>query len=548
LDQRPVAEEFAVRATAVAPHPAPVEAEAAAAERSLLVPSLLAIVIAELALFAWFSLINRDEGWYLYASRLVYDGNIPYRDFNYFQAPVLPYVYGLPQWIFGSSLLVGRLTSVVITIGAVFALARGARLAGGAAAVPWLLGLLAVNVPLLAYCSLARSEAATTLLVSLALVCFLQFRRGLPALLLAPACLLLATGIRSPLLPAFVLATAYVWWRSPASWAERALAAALLAAELALIAAPLLLGHDHVVFNLWSSQTGRSSQWSPVGAGDPARLTARLDQIGSSWIRFLALSVPLALLLAYAVGVAREGWRPRWRDPFSDTMTMAALLVGLGVLLVAPFLAAKPFEARYVVPSSALGCVVVAMVASRASAIPGDVAFKTLFATVVVLAAVLGLPFFAGEAQSMLVPRGPAQQERDAGAIIRSYMGPDDRLLAFDTTLAIDSGRTLMPGLEMDMFSYWPHMSDADAESKRTWTESRLLGAIGSAQPKVIALTAFDLTSGVGPTLHQPPANTPFVPLPLNVLPQIAAHYTVKNVIPDFGQFKDNLYILVRTH
>ncbi|MDW8268066.1 MAG: hypothetical protein RMN24_02775 [Anaerolineae bacterium] len=36
--------------------------------------------------------VNLDEGWYLWAARLVYEGQIPYRDFAYPQAPLLPYV------------------------------------------------------------------------------------------------------------------------------------------------------------------------------------------------------------------------------------------------------------------------------------------------------------------------------------------------------------------------------------------------------------------------------------------------------------------------
>jgi hypothetical protein len=39
--------------------------------------------------------LNQDEGWYLYASRLVYEGGAPYKDFNYTQTPLLPYIYSM---------------------------------------------------------------------------------------------------------------------------------------------------------------------------------------------------------------------------------------------------------------------------------------------------------------------------------------------------------------------------------------------------------------------------------------------------------------------
>src|SRR5882757_7722129 len=59
--------------------------------------------------------LNADEGWYLYASRLVYRGQLPYRDFSFTQMPLLPYVYGVPQ-LFTSSFYLGRAVSVVLSV------------------------------------------------------------------------------------------------------------------------------------------------------------------------------------------------------------------------------------------------------------------------------------------------------------------------------------------------------------------------------------------------------------------------------------------------
>jgi hypothetical protein len=76
-----------------------------------------------IALYLVFSLVylflgqaNADEGWYLYASKLVYQGNLPYRDFAYTQMPLLPYIYGLPQIVFTPSIYLGRATSVLFSI------------------------------------------------------------------------------------------------------------------------------------------------------------------------------------------------------------------------------------------------------------------------------------------------------------------------------------------------------------------------------------------------------------------------------------------------
>ena len=54
---------------------------------------LAAVVAAFTAVFAvWWGAVNQDEGWYLYASRLVGEGKLPYRDFFFTQGPVLPMI------------------------------------------------------------------------------------------------------------------------------------------------------------------------------------------------------------------------------------------------------------------------------------------------------------------------------------------------------------------------------------------------------------------------------------------------------------------------
>jgi len=57
--------------------------------------------------------IDGDEGYYTTAARLVAEGNVPYRDFFYMQAPLLPYVYSLPTLLTGHSLMALRMLSVV---------------------------------------------------------------------------------------------------------------------------------------------------------------------------------------------------------------------------------------------------------------------------------------------------------------------------------------------------------------------------------------------------------------------------------------------------
>src|SRR5436190_16981878 len=63
-----------------------------------LVLSVSVIYFAGLAHYAQRRPVDGDEGYYATAARLVWEGNVPYRDFFYQQAPLLPYLY---SWIWG---------------------------------------------------------------------------------------------------------------------------------------------------------------------------------------------------------------------------------------------------------------------------------------------------------------------------------------------------------------------------------------------------------------------------------------------------------------
>lgn len=75
--------------------------------------TLFALVIYLAFAFSFILLgkANADEGWYLYASKLVYEGQLPYQDFAYTQTPLLPYVYGIAQKIFSPSIYLGRIVT-----------------------------------------------------------------------------------------------------------------------------------------------------------------------------------------------------------------------------------------------------------------------------------------------------------------------------------------------------------------------------------------------------------------------------------------------------
>jgi 4-amino-4-deoxy-L-arabinose transferase-like glycosyltransferase len=79
-------------------------------------PACLALQLILFSAFAYFRLIDSDEGLYLLAVKLVAQGKRPYLDFFFQQMPGLPYVYALWSGAVGLSFTSARMLSVLFSL------------------------------------------------------------------------------------------------------------------------------------------------------------------------------------------------------------------------------------------------------------------------------------------------------------------------------------------------------------------------------------------------------------------------------------------------
>jgi 4-amino-4-deoxy-L-arabinose transferase-like glycosyltransferase len=509
---------------------------------------LLALLVGEGLMFVYYGNVNRDEGWYLYASRLVYEGHIPYRDFSYFQGPVLPYVYGLPQALLGPSLLIGRLTSLAFILIAILGVAYLAWRLAGHTALLWALLLMFVNPMLMYYCALARSEASVTALSVLTLGALFRFRKGAPALIVAPTLLLVASGIRLVLLPAFLGMSAFVWWSTPATKCRRLLAGGLLGLEaLVIFGVPFLLAPRQALFGLWSSQVSRTNQMAPSEPAPGATFLAKVSQLEALWSTYLMVLVPAVALGAYLILRYYQGWQPRRPRFEGDPLSSYLLVLALALLIFGPNVMLSAVDTRYFVPSSALLTVAVAAAAVR---LPGSAnlpAFRSSFVLLLVALVLLGAAPYAGRYTQMLDVRNPDLVElRDVGHVLSSHLDDDEPFVTFDVTLAVAADRPVVRGLEMGQFSYWPAFSTDKAADLQVFNRDRLLQAIGGGGHRVVALTDYDLMLIGFFSTPNPQASLQEKP-PFRVLPELKGWYSLAETVPLYGQLRENLYILVKS-
>ena len=81
----------------------------------ILWPVAVVVTLVLSAANIWFGELNQDEGWYLYAGRMVAEGQLPFIDFASTQGPVMAFVYAA-VWplVKAFGLLGGRIFTAVL--------------------------------------------------------------------------------------------------------------------------------------------------------------------------------------------------------------------------------------------------------------------------------------------------------------------------------------------------------------------------------------------------------------------------------------------------
>lgn len=462
------------------------------------------LTVAFLALTAFY-VVHRvemlDEGWYLYAGKLAWRGELPYRDFAYFQAPLLPYLYGASQKLLAPGILSGRL------------------LATAFAAATWLLTI-----------SLARrlggSRAAT--LAGLAFLTSIYLYSHFPIVLTyAPAAFflmaaadslsrgwifrtilfaVLAAGIRISLVPAVAILAAGAFLGSPRSRADalRLVAGLAVGALLALIF--LLPDPSLAWFNLVAYHVRGS-------------LLERLRSAGASAVQTIATTSVLILPALLAPWLV-----PGERHVRTLTATVVAiLLANLIPTTTAPY----------------YNSVLLPLLAVLAGLSLARLRSRLVLATLVLLHALAQLEPARRLHVVSLAPRPrawPFEERldgiREVGRDLHAATTSTSRIFTLATYFAIEADRDVMPGLSMSIFSVEFFATREQCLRHHTVNPEMIRDWFRDGVPDVVLLTGWELQSLGG-------RDGP-------ILAPLREHYTIRKVYGRVGQVDDKAFLLTR--
>lgn len=487
--------------------------------------------------------LNQDEGWYLYAARLVREGQLPFRDFAFTQGPMLPLVYALGHpvvavWGLGG----GRvLTALFGLLAALAASALAARLApkqkGTAALFAFI--LIALNVYHSYFTTVVKTYSLCALFLTAGFVLSARARDRKSIWLFAWAGLALAAAAATRITAGLALAAVGLWLLvSRKTFGDRAWIAFGVGGALGLA---LFLGTFYVLapesfrFFLLQYHAYREAGGLFSTLAFKVGLVSRVTQA-----YFVAIAAGVALIVARVSGLAR-GEGPR------DGLVLAGWATLAGITLVqasAPF----PYD-DYQVPLFPLFAALLAAAWFRLPTLstPRSAAVVLWIALLLSGAAALSSPV---NQAWMIVGRDriwwrmrerPALlQLRDAAQKIRALAGDSTELLTQDTYLAVETDLRVPHGWEMGIFSYYPDWSREQAERLHVLNREMLYETLETSPAQSVALSEYDF-SVAAPAVS---------PLPLEerraLWATVETRYTPSGEIPYFGQGNTTLRLYSR--
>lgn len=511
------------------------------------------IALAALAVVGWFALaaanllfgeLNQDEGWYLYAARLVADGQLPFRDFAFTQGPMLPLVYGLANpLIEGLGVGGGRLLTALLGLAAALAAAAfAARIAPeGRKDVAALLAfiLIALNVYHSYFTTVVKTYSLCALFLAKGFLAVWLAREKRASGWYAWAGVVFAAAAATRITAGLALATVGLCLLCHRkTLGERAWIAFGLGGAAGLA---LLLGSfyarapESFRFFLLDFHAHRSAGGAFSALAFKLGMVSRVTQA-----YFVAVALGAGLVVARAAGVAR-GEGPR------DCLVVTAWLTLAGIALVQ---AAAPFPYDdYQVPLFPLFAALLAAALFRLPALGRAPAASAALwlAALISGASAISSPInqswlIVGRDRIWWTMRDtPALlQLRDVARAVREQSNGASELLTQDTYLAVEAGLRVPRGWEMGVFSYYPDWPRDRAERLGVVNREMLREQLAASPARVAALS--DYAFSIASPAVEPVSDAERQEL----LAQVEARFTMLDHVPHFGQGNTTLRLYVR--
>lgn len=499
----------------------------------LLTASLwIVTIVATLVLFtagAFLGDLNSDEGWYLYAGRLVADGKLPYVDFAFTQGPVMPFVYALASPLMARfGVAGGRLFTVGLGLMSILSSAwlccRIAPRSQRRSAALLAAALLGINVYQCYFCSIAKTYALAGLFLTSGFLAlsYAGGRKGKVAAVLAGILMALATATRSSAGFAIPPVVIGLWWFScrplkksevPALFSPGVLYSFLLGGLISgciLFIPFFMMAPKATWFAMVEYHAGRSVGGALTTIAYKAGFVSRLASAYTAGIVLLLFAAVFRINMPKVSNGGRSCAEPMEKDDQRHCPRKISVLAWWSVAAITLVHVMAPFPYDdyqvfvYPVFAALLGAWIIRRAAAGVTERPdGQVSGRWLPVSVVAICLVCALAspviwqWFLGERDRMWWPlkeQTPLAKLQETGLLIRQHAPAGGELLTQDTYLAVETGMTVPMGLELGPFSYFPEWTRERAESRGVLNREMLLELLDTTEAPVAAFSGYGLS------------------------------------------------------
>ncbi|KPL16981.1 MAG: hypothetical protein AMJ92_12265 [candidate division Zixibacteria bacterium SM23_81] len=496
---------------------------------------LLLFLFLLLAFFYMFlGPVNEDEGWYLYASKLVYQGKILYSDFSYTQTPLLPYVYGIPQLLFGTGLCLGRITSLLFGIMTlVLCMVISNRLAGKLATV--ICGAaISLNLFAIYFLTITKTYSLTAFFLSVSILFLVSKINKWVKYSFSTIFLCLAAGTRLSAILAIPILLIYLLIFERENKRYFLLATITSLVTIAAIFLPFIL-RDPELF--WYNVVG--FHMARYNASDLLHLIQYKINTLSSIARvfsFMMVSVVSGAVLFFVYN---------WRRMKKALLNHGIYVYLIGILLIIFFSNCLPggSYAEYQVANLPLMAILAGCIYSKyyeKSVTPEGKSVVLAIICVLLLLNLIGHGTHHVDISGRKLPLDEISRIAD---YIKEHIPKDEPIFTYHTYLAIQSQRNVLPGLEMAIFSYYPEWDTQTAQRYHVTNNEIVKGLITSQKAAAVILTDLDFKRSAS---YAPLDKEEQEHIRNDILTKIEEYYYLAKEMDSFGQWRDIVYVYLR--
>ncbi|MFA7171919.1 MAG: hypothetical protein WC340_00655 [Kiritimatiellia bacterium] len=514
-------------------------------------------LISALLLYTFSTLfgnLNQDEGWYLYAAKSAAIGLRPYQDFFYTQAPLMPWIYGAFEGVWGRfGVLGGRVFTAIIGFLASLCIAGMAarsvpqKRSREAALIAF--ALVACNLYHVYFTTIPKTYALASFFLSagyfLLTLCFFRERHSysrLARMWALPAGILiaLATGVRISMgvvLPVTTLLLFFSFRRSGSAFFWFALGG--LIGLLVVFAPVYLYAKDEFIF----SQSFHVSR----GGYDLFLIAGSLSRLVRAYLTQFVLLGGL-LLRALFLGIKavdsdmEEDSGPIYHGGIWPLIWFLSFLAAFGFQLMSP----HPYD-DYQVPVMGLLSAALAVWLVKSIPLRTHCSVVTLGLILMVNLCSFASPliqewFTEGQDRFWVLPK-KQPDIAELQAVARDVIALLDNtktILTQDLYLAVEADLRVPSGLEMGPFGYFPDLSDEDAAKYHVLNRQGMRQLLAAAPCEVAAFSGYGLAIQA-PVMDRVPHKEY-----QGLMRELSLNYDFVQEIPAFGQHNTLLQILKR--